>query len=213
MTPQEYFSQTEQAVTQLFDSLRFYLDLLKEIDPPMFSTSANGIAGAQEWDEWYKKNQKSIEAAMERQRKYLGYVISKATICGSILQIAFMGIKMFSLNKTVPPECAEILSGQPEAVKFCVGRLIRGLPLGLIIYAGRNQYNHMDEGKYHRLTEQIFDRLATLKTNAGKEVKDPAFDLTNPNLSYELAANILAIIRWENYDKYLTDMKNMLLGP
>jgi hypothetical protein len=211
MTLEEYFSQTEKAVKQLFEALGFYLDLLKDIRPPIFeSASVDEVVRAEERDEWYRKTLKLYKASVAKQREYFGYTVSKATISGSILQIAFMGIKLLSLNSTIPVGCGDIVGAGGGTVRFCIGRPIRGVPIGLVVYAGRNQYNHMDEGAYFPVTTKVFDRLYTGQTEEGENYIDPAFDLSDRDLSYSLSDNVLAVIGWKDHNSYITDMKAML---
>ena len=207
MTPGEHLKQTRHATEQLFKSLEFYYKQLEQLQPVIFiSSTVDDIASGKEFGEWRKQNEAAISASIEKEKEYLGYALSEGTICGSILQIASMSIKTFSVNTLVSPECKAILS-KGNAVKFCVGRLVRGLPTGLIVYAGRNQYNHMDDLSYNEVTTKVFDHLATHGT--GGKYRDPAFDLTNRSL-INYAANIVALLGWKKYADYSADMKLMM---
>jgi hypothetical protein len=76
---------------------------------------------------------------------------------------------------------------------------VRGLPLGIVLYAARNQYNHWDDPKPHPITQAVFDVLA-LGHGYG-QVRDPAFDLSNPKLNI-YSHNILALFEWTSYEAY-----------
>lgn len=204
----KYLSDTEHATISSFENLNFYLDLLAKIDHPVFVSSAsNDQERDEELKKWIKENRERVLKALKQEREYFGYSISRATICGSILQIAFMAILHFSTNSTCPIEFKEIIKKRSKAIKFCIGRKVRGIPIGLIIYAGRNQYNHMDERKYNKITTYIFNRLANIGTK--KDVKDPAFDLEQPKIN-NYASNIIAVLGWNNYENYIIDMFDLL---
>ncbi len=128
------------------------------------------------------------------------------TICGSILQIAFMAILHFSTNTEVPEKLKREIKGSKPA-KFCIGSEVRGVPKGLIIYAGRNQYNHMDDKTFSQSTTYVFDKLSNVDST--KKIKDPAFDLTQPKI-VNYASNVIALLGWNDYANYITDMFDLL---
>lgn len=75
--------------------------------------------------------------------KYFDLKFSEATFAGAPLQVAAMGIRYFSRNTSIPASCASVVPARVKAaVPFCIGRELHGLPIGLIIYDARNQYNH-----------------------------------------------------------------------
>jgi hypothetical protein len=211
-SPGQYIKETEPAVKNLFDSLERYFSILKKIKLPTFISPLN--ISEEQADEafgkWQKKNRPAIKRGLQRQRKYFGYQFSIATLNGSILQIAHMGIALFSENKVVPPDFSSVIRAGSKEARFCIGRRVQEVPVGLIIYAGRNQYNHMGEPTLNRLNTFIFDTLATRHGIKGAEnIKDPAFDLSNRRILI-YSSNLLSILGWHNYDPYLTDMKCLL---
>lgn len=104
--------------------------------------------------------------------------IAREVISGSILQLAYFGIKQFGVFKgkssgalhfeaemnRLLEECSKPrLNGKfvlPE--DFCVGRDIGDLPIGMIVYAGRNQYNHHDAKRLTPVNEVVFNYLHQL---------------------------------------------------
>jgi hypothetical protein len=122
-----------------------------------------------------------------------------------------MGIQKFGNNQVIPPELHNIFKIPPKKLKFCVGRKVRNLPIGLIIYAARNQYNHLDEKE---LTEQINKRVFQLLSSyeTGDKYTDPAFDINNPDLTI-YSHNIVGLLGWITYENYLCDMRCMLSIP
>jgi hypothetical protein len=121
-----------------------------------------------------------------------------------------MGITLYSRNKAVPREFSSIIKPASKVARFCIGRRVRDVPIGLIIYAGRNQYCHADEEKLKPINASIFNLLAH-GIKGAQEVKDPAFDLENKNITI-YSDNILSILEWNNFEAYITDME-ILLNP
>lgn len=192
----------------MFENLNFYLDLLSKVDVPIFISSYSDKAEHDEArNNWIKQNRHRMMAFLEKEKEYFGYSISKGAICGSILQIAFMGILQFSTNTAIPDEWKRSLKEGNRAVRFCIGRKVREVPMGLIIYAGRNQYNHMDEKKYHKTTTCVFSKLSSIGPENDGE--DPAFDLDRPEIA-NYSSNMLAILGWDSYENYILDMFDLL---
>jgi hypothetical protein len=209
MTSQIYFEQTETAVRQLFIARNYYIERLKDIIPSIFVTGEpDEIKREEAFKDWHESNKETIERSLREQQEYFGLTMSNATICGSIVQIAFMGIKSFSKNSIIPPIFDKYISASKNGRQiFCVGKEVSGLPTGIIIYAARNQYNHMDEGSLNPLSTFVFKTLAEYQT--GGKYKNPAFDLANSMLN-NYSHNILALLEWNDYETYLADMKIMI---
>jgi len=194
---------------QLFDGLDYYRNLLKDIYHPMFISDVqigNEDAHKEDFSRWYEENKETIQDSNEKSQKYFGLSFSNATLCGSILQIASMGIDLFSKNDDIPETCKSIVNPGQKAVKFCLGRIIRGLPLGIIVYAARNQYNHWDDPNPRKITQMVFDALA-LQHGYGP-VRDPSFDLSNSILKI-YSHNVLALLEWKSYESYLNDINTL----
>lgn len=208
----EYLRETESAVRNLFENLEQYHAILKKIKYPGFVSAYTSMEDSDvAFKKWQRKNRAAYKRASERQRQYLGYRFSIGTLCGAILQIAHMGISLYSKNKAVPPELSSIIKPGSKAVCFCTGRPVREVPIGLIIYAGRNQYAHFDEEHLKNpVNEWVFNTLATKHgIKSAEKFKDPAFDLSNERILI-YSSNVLPILGWDNYDPYLADMKNLL---
>lgn len=101
--------------------------------------------------------------------------VAREIIAGSILQLAYFAIDSFAvfegksegalhfesemnrlLRESSNPRMKATFS-LPE--KFCVGRNIGDLPLGMLVFAGRNQYNHYDEDRLNVVNEVVFNAL------------------------------------------------------
>lgn len=211
MDASEYIKESEHAVRQLFDGVAYYRRILQEMPKPVFVSSIS-FENKDSWNEafskWYEDNKGDIERSREKSREYFGLSFSNATLCGSILQIASMAIDSFSKNEEVPESCRGFVNLGQKAVRSCIGREVRGLPVGIVIYAARNQYNHWDDPNPHRITQAVFDALAL--GHGHGPVRDPAFDLSNPKLDI-YSHNILALLEWSTYEDYETDVRTLIL--
>lgn len=207
MTPDDYLNQTEKAIRQLFDSLRYYQGLLDRIEPQVFVTETE--ATVEEIRQWEEENREAMDRCRNAERDYFGQVFSNQTICGSILQIAARGISIYSNHTTIPTSCSSFITpSHGKVIPFCVGREVRSLPIGLIIYAGRNQYAHWDDQSLSSTNTKIFD-IMSREHGYGSHLIDPSFDLTNQQLKI-YSHNILAILGWRMYEDYISDMKDMI---
>src|SRR3990170_1309756 len=83
---------------------------------------------------------------------------ARAALAGSILHIAYSALKQHPSGTTVMPQFTDLgVKGVNPPPIFCVGRLVRNIPIGLLIYAGRVQYNHWEEGEPNNpVARQVF---------------------------------------------------------
>jgi hypothetical protein len=210
----QYLKETESAVKNLFKNLKEYDAIRKKIMFPICNAPYALVEESRvAFKKWQRENRVAWKEASEMLHKYFGYQFSINTLNGSILQIAYMGIKLYSKNEVVPPEFPSIIRPVSNIAHFCVGRRVREVPIGLIIYAARNQYNHWDEEHLrNRVNEWVFNMLATkhgIKDAQG--IKEPAFDLSNKMIQI-YSSNVVFILGWCSYDAYLVDMKNLLIS-
>jgi hypothetical protein len=104
----------------------------------------------------------SREEFANRRSDFESVDTAREVIAGSILQLAYFAIKRHGVPSGKSTAALHFeaqmnrLIGQlanPRAKtfvfpeQFCVGREIGDLPIGMIIYAGRNQYNHFDDDR------------------------------------------------------------------
>lgn len=207
-SPQEYLERTKSAVEHILSGVDAYMQILRNSRPPVFSGS---FRDEQERDKalekWLKEKEQDIRRGLAAEREFLSEKYALAALCGSLLQIASMAIRLYSKNESVPAELSEAVT--KPAIIYCIGRLVREVPIGLIIYAGRNQYNHIDDEKLREPSATVFEWLTT-RHGYGDGVRDPAFDL-NEGLRWNYASNVTSLIGWRNYQAYEVDMK-LLLG-
>lgn len=159
MTAEDYLNQTEKAVLQLFESLKYYQSLLDNIEPQVLASESEITEEAIR--QWEQDSRDAIGRYREAERTYFGQVFSYQTICGCILQIAARGISVYSTQLSIPASCRSFITHlDRKVIPFCIGREVRGLPIGLIIYAGRNQYNHWDVPTLNTTNTKIFDIIS-----------------------------------------------------
>ena len=221
---EEYLKKTESAVIHLFEGINSYLKILKNSPPPIYiGESGDTLNQKPAFINWKAANQTKNQSFLQARREFLTEEFALATLCGSLLQIAAMGIQLCSNNQGIPENLPKDLSPliKEKVEKFCIGRRVRGVPIGLVIYAGRNQYNHMND----KVNDKVNDKgLSTLNTTIfnllalgyryeqaiENSPKDPAFDLENERL-INFSSNITTLLEWINYKSYYTDMHSLIV--
>ncbi|MEQ8831969.1 MAG: hypothetical protein RLW87_19345 [Alphaproteobacteria bacterium] len=188
----------EPAVQAQFETLDWYHALTT---PPPLVTDDTGLV------QWTEENRKWFERINE-----IGNLDhAKAMLCGGIAQIAYIAIKEYSLNKSLCKNDAKDFSISPRAlaVKFCIGRRVHGIPLGLLVYAARIQYNHWEEGTpTNPVAKAVFRKLYDHYR------ENPMFDLAymldwpihRPVTHHMLQSEM----GWRSYDNYLKDIRETL---
>lgn len=203
----EYLDATESASRHLFTAVNSYMEKLKKGVALTFTTSKTyGPEQDAEYQAWCVKNAEALEKASAARAEFRAEYFALNTICGAILQIAEKGIEIYSKNTTISPQWEGKIS--PALAKFCVGRIVRETPLGLIIYAGRNQHTHFNDKKLRNPSARIIQEIAT-KHGYNSTAIDPAFNLDNSK-HISLAANITSLIDWRSFDTYRKDMQELL---
>ncbi len=150
-----------------------------------------------------------VDLYMSAATTYFGRSFSEATLCGSVLQVAFMGLFLFSKNADIPDDCNTLVKGTNEkAIRFCAGRRVHGIPIGLLIYAGRNQFNHWDDEAFDYPTTQVFGALLTSHYN--NPLFDMAYELNYPARTLKANHVVLNELRWTSFAAYEADMRALL---
>lgn len=197
---ENYLSTTEPAIQYMFMVLEIYRQLTPR--PSLRD---------------YKNDDGVIRLTQEQAKNYLGAEIdsmsldiAKSTLCGAIVQVAYSGIKQFSTITDVPKNCQEYnIYPNSAKAKFCVGRKVHDLPIGLIIYAARIQYNHWEDGTPSNPTaKSVFRHLLSVRLD--DMWHDMVYELDWPirrpvtNYVFELE------LKWNKYEDYISDMKEIL---
>ncbi|MCK4577680.1 MAG: hypothetical protein KAU50_02745 [Candidatus Marinimicrobia bacterium] len=188
-TFQEYLQKTESAAKILFQGIDEYVRIIDTV--PL-----DDVGITEEW--------------RTAERRFLNESFAIATLCGAVLQLAYMAIMQYSNSGNIPEQFVDLIKKKPKPKKFCIGREIESaIPIGLIIYAGRNQAAHYDDSNLCDLNKSIFENLCERTSRSGKKYRDPAFDLNN-GITVIFAANITSLLGWRSYDAYLQDILDML---
>lgn len=205
----EYLRKTESAVRKLFEGIESYAAIITRAPQPVHVSSARDKQEAEaQFQAWAEQNDAAIRASLKAQRDYFAESFALATLCGSVLQVAAKALEKFSTNIVVPEEWTPVV--RSKHARYCLGRIVRRVPLGLIIFAGRNQHMHFGEERLWEPNVTVFERLAIYwSRNTDPGVRDPAFDLANP-LLVSFAHNITALVGWRSYDAYESDLKTLL---
>lgn len=172
-TLNDYLGKTEHATKHLYaglDSCReFYAQAQKhwnitQLNEPLTS-----------------ERKAALDQYLQLAGKYFALKFSEAMFAGGILQMAYTAIRLYSRNSLVPKNCVTIVGTKKSVLPFCIGREQYGLPIGLIIYAGRNQFSHWDDENPHEITQQVFNALSEAFLN--NPLSDLAFSLANPTVN------------------------------
>ena len=197
MSARKFLKETEPAVKHMFAALVHY-DLL---NPPR--------------KEYYKKNgcvqaRKEVIKFMGRSITAMGLDMAKATLCGAIVEVAYSAIKQYSKNRAIPISCGKLdIPLDNDKVKFYVGREVHGIPLGLLIFAAREQYSNWEAGTPSNPTAKgVFEHLRSVRK---RDIwQDLLYELDWPVKRPAPHYIIQKELQWHAYDDYLADMSFVL---
>ena len=206
-TAAEYLAKTESAVRHLFDGIAVYDNLLRSADIPVFLRDEpfDTPAQAAEQKAWEIRNAERFAAAWQAEQKFHAEFFAMNTLWGAVLQVADKALDLYGKSVAIPPAWRDVVT--EEGAKFCCGRLIRTVPLGLVIHAARNQHAHFDDPKPRKLTIKVFNLLSTAHGYPTPQ-PDRTFDLSIPMQSF--ASAIVTLITWPTFEHYVTDMRALL---
>jgi hypothetical protein len=204
LTSRDYFERTSHVVRHLYLGIGSCHQLWEEATA--FWSPREGEPPNTE------KEKADLDTFLVKGQEYFGGKLSEGVLCGAILQVAASGILRFSRNSTLPQSCRDLFKGiklKERQLKFCIGQERYGVPEGLIIYAGRNQYAHWEEEELRdKLNVRIFDKLNSAFQDDMS--MDLAFDLSNPTIHIYADLLLLGVLKWKTYGAYLRGMKELL---
>lgn len=205
----DYLTRTSSATRKLFEGVESYLDPLRKgiIGAVFVSEGSDPATFSASYSTWAEMNSRQLEQSKQTQEEFVAELFAMAALCGAILEIAHKGIQMHSITSTLSGVASEIVGESSAARQFAIGREVKGVPIGLIIYAGRNQHAHFDEAKLSRVNHAVFDHLARVPGFEG--VKDPAVDLAR-HPSASVAHNVTYLLGWRDFAAYSRDMESLL---
>lgn len=199
----KYLRDTEHAVRHLYAGLDSCRSFYQQATQHWDMTQAD--------QPMTPERKAALERYLQLAGRYFELKLSEAVFAGAILQVAYMAVRLYSHNETIPSDSLSLVqSFKNTAVKFCIGRLRHGIRTGLIVFAARNQYNHWDEKEPHQPTKAIFNALsAAFHENMWA---DMAFELSNPTINVYANEILLTALGWRTYDTYLAEVSGMLGG-
>jgi hypothetical protein len=183
--------------------------------------------GWQKMRAWAERSKPETRGEFDqRHAEFEANDVAREVIAGSVLQLAFMGLKQHSSPWPKSSAALAFENGMNEIIaelpnprverfslpaEWCVGRSVGNLPLGIVVYAGRNHYNHTDEKRLSTLNEVVFNHLHVLEPHPGNGL---SLDLSDGKV--HRAYSVLWVLGWTDrvsgvgYPKYLKDMSHAL---
>jgi hypothetical protein len=198
MAAQDYLADTKPAVSHLFEGLNAY-DSIKL--PSILQYIENtGLV---------KMTKGENEAFLKAYEQSFDLEYARAVLSGSILQVAYMALKTYSPDPSDTSTYSKFgVPNGSKVGKFCLGRQVHGIPIGLLIYAGRVQYNHWEDMKFNEVVKFVFNELVRAY-----------YDNTNFDMAYELGYPaprpvshyiVRLELGWRTYEYYESDMHSLL---
>lgn len=200
MSAETYLDDTEPAVRHLFKGL----DLYDNIRPPSIMQYVDDTGEV-------KMSKKETDDLVQASQESFAVEFSRATLAGAILQVAYVGLKEFSKNQTISPQCLAFgVKPNTNAEKCSIGRTVHDIPVGLLIYSARIQYNHWEEGEpTNKVAKNVFRHLESIYIN--NLILDMVYDLEHPRKEPVSNYIVRNELKWRAYNNYLEEMKAMLL--
>ena len=197
MSIKKFLKETEPAVKHMFAALDHYNDL----NPPR--------------KEYFKKNgcaqaRKEVIKFMGRNITAMGLDMAKPILCGAIVQVAYSAINQFSKNGEIPDSFDRFeFPKDNEKAKFYIGREVHGLPLGLLIFAAREQYSNWEQGSpLNPTAKSVFEHLRSARK---RDIwQDLLYELDWPVKRPAVHYIIQKELKWLSYDDYISDMSQAL---
>lgn len=209
----DYFMRTERAVRMLLQEAASYKDRVKLIQEAVSISDATPETAAPQgaFGEWWMKNRNDQNAVFKAYCKYSADAFIGGLLASSVLKIAANAIDNYSKEASIPDEWLKLFRKRILPDRFFVGRSIHTVPMGLIIYCGLNQYANTTSRSIEEINQEVFGRIGS--DGAFFEFKafvDRSCGYRDLHSEY-LAANVLEVLGWTEYDQYIKDMKHALL--
>ncbi|MGR6838085.1 hypothetical protein ACU5DF_02840 [Aliivibrio wodanis] len=213
MTINTYLDAVDSAVIRLLEARMDYQELIGQLFteslPPIFCFNRHNPRDVVDRDRNVWENKPAIKEHFTRSSQALEALANEqfalSIIDGSLLQIACKGFELYSENEK---ECLHFSNFTPKVNKLAVGELIRDIPSGLIIYAGRNHYNHLEEGEnLRRPTKEIIHKLIE-----NKHLYKPNVHLdfyNGQHLPQNLATHFIELLGWKTAADFRYTLKHV----
>lgn len=150
----------------------------------------DGIGTAIHWDTYFGVDKERFHKKSDLQamlEKISAHEFSRSALCGNLLQYGKQGLSaQFGKHRTGCPE----------------GRQIAGIAIHEVIWQGRNQALHWEDGTFSGAVSACFEQLIA---NCGKEFAE----YKQRSLAYE----IVQLLGWKTPDDFMRDMKLFMPQP
>lgn len=199
MSAEGYLDQSEKAMQHLFEGLNEYDSI--RLPSIINYVDETGLV---------KMTKEENEAFLQVYEEHFDLEFARASLAGSMLQVAYIGIKRHSPATSISQVCSNLnVKPGTTAAKFCLGKEIKGIPAGLLIYAGRIQYNHWEEGEpSNPVVRDVFREL--VHAYSANQHFDMAYVLDYPGPRPVSHYIVRLELGWMTYDDYLANMKELL---
>lgn len=208
----EYFLRTESTVRVLLKEYQACKAKVRSIQELIMHGDAEpGLKTPKiTFGEWWMKNKNDKTVILNAQQRYSIEAFACSLLGGSILKIAARAIEHYSKHTAIPEEWDKVPQKKFLPSEFFIGRTIHTVPLGLLIYAGWNQYNDPVSREVRAINQQIFRQLAThSKLFEFESFSNFESEFTSLNFEY-FASNVIDVFCWNDYDNYIKDMQQAL---
>lgn len=146
----------------------------------------DGLGTAIYWDTYFgsdKDRYYKAEELEKAQESLEAHRFSIAAMAGSLLQYAKQGIVLhYGIERIGCPD----------------GRTVAGMPLHEVIWQGRNQAIHWEEGELRSPVERCFKKLAEQIDQVYQEFQ-----------TRSMAYDIICLLGWYSFDDFANDMRSI----
>lgn len=203
----DHLDKTESAVAHVFRGIDDLVQPLRAHRIPMLV----GWGDPQDrLEQWSRENEAAIAQSLAIQRKFVAELSAIETLCGCVLQMAYHAISFCSANIHVPEELRSLAKAEvwrEKLASFAVGRIVCGLPLGLVVYVGRNQYAHHDEPELRATNCNLLQYMLDHRSaRASTQLILDAQVLSESAYPRNLAKAIVDELAWRGYADYKNDL-------
>lgn len=205
----EFLDQTRSAVRKLLEGIDDYRKHFAQgIEDGIYVTgAATPEERSRGYEEFARANRDAIERSRAAWSSFHAERYARALLCGAVLELAWKSIELRSSHSQVPETLQPVVGKGQRVAKFAIGRPVLGMPIGLLIYAARNQHVHYNDEELHEVNRNIFDSMSRHGRPLGSIARE--LDLTL-HRGQSLANNMIFLLGWFTLDDYERDMLALL---
>lgn len=200
----DYLTKTRSATQALFRGVDELVTPIRQHQPPIFVGWGDSL---EPFLQWSSEHADEIAADLEAQRKFVAELHAIDVLSGSILQVAYHAISSCSTNTRIPTGLTHCLKAESKVVRFCIGRMVKGVPLGVAVYVGRNQHMHHEAAELLPPTRALFEAIlgSPHERDLSRLVLDEML-IVEPREPRSLAKAFLDLLCWRSNEDFERDM-------